>query len=1157
MKPLKLKIKGINSFIEQQEIDFNRLTENKLFGIFGPTGSGKSTILDGVTLALYGQVSRKSDNYINANVTSANVCFEFQISGVPCKKYRVEREFKLDKTTNRPRGGKCKVVAMMLSTEESIFVEEVLSEGVKNVNATCMEIIGLSCDDFTRTVVLPQGKFSEFLTLKGADRNNMLERLFNLEQYGEQLTLKLKKRSEKEERANTELQGRLGAYGEVDEAVYKSKKFEFDDVITQIKSIEAAFLKADQTFKEAKEVWDFQEELKSFELEAKEAGKQKPEIDKERHLVENALKAAGVISYVMDWKAGKKNLKDAGEKLEMCRDNFVKQQKIKADAEAKYEEIHIAREKDLPMLQKREEKAAEALKSYQTAEEIQREIQRNLENQAAIETEMTNDNMALESILNQLTKKQENLAVNEARKAQLRVDAKFKSNVQEGVLAENNFLNLKEQKESFESKIEDKEKVKKKGLSGLIETEELWQTKQKEVYRAEEALTCLKDNPPFTEEALRSLYELKIQYAACREAYNRLTKEKEESEKIVSDAKVLLQEVIEKEAVLKKECEALEVSNLASKLRKSLKTGEICPVCGSTEHHLEHIKGVQSDQLLSTKKNDYECISRSISDLRARCIMHENLIEEKKQQINGLGTDFLKMDVHQLEIAYVEKAEEIKSYKVKVTKAEEALKSTQSEANRLDSRLIKEKTELQAIENELKVTERELAAIVSKYNTAKKRYGKLKSDIPVESFIKAMEEITDKEREREILEEAGREMSGEIRGLEEKKNITRDTLSSRKETYAILKNDFQHKDKRYHELWADITEKVGDQKDINGYIEKLNREIHGLEVAFKAAADEKREAEGQFTIVQKLYEGMKGQKTEIERNLKERESLMGQKISEAGFGCFKEVEDVMLPDETIALKSINIESFNDKEAAIKTNLKRIRERLGERSISGEQWQETKEILEQLIIQQKNLNERKIKLEFEVNDLHERLVEIGKISDKKKQIEHTIAMLKELERLFKGKKFVQFVAARRLKYVSQAASKTLMEISGGCYELETNDEGEFVIKDYKNGGIERETSTLSGGELFLASLALALALSNQIQLTNDAPLELFFLDEGFGTLDDNLLEEVISALENLQSSRRAIGLISHVTEIKNRVPIKLMVEPAGMGKQGSKVHIELS
>ena len=73
MKPLRLVMTGINSFEEKQEIDFALLTSMGLFGIFGPTGSGKTSILDGITLALYGSVARESKNYMNVNCEKASV----------------------------------------------------------------------------------------------------------------------------------------------------------------------------------------------------------------------------------------------------------------------------------------------------------------------------------------------------------------------------------------------------------------------------------------------------------------------------------------------------------------------------------------------------------------------------------------------------------------------------------------------------------------------------------------------------------------------------------------------------------------------------------------------------------------------------------------------------------------------------------------------------------------------------------------------------------------------------------------------------------------------------------------------------------------------------------------------------------------------------
>ncbi|MDD2494708.1 MAG: AAA family ATPase, partial [Tissierellia bacterium] len=185
MRPINLKIKGLNSFIETQEINFEKLTEKGLFGIFGPTGSGKSTVLDGITLALYGEVARKSTNYMNTNCESLNVSYEFQITEKHIKRYRVDREFRRDNKTGSVRSKSAKVMDVTDGNEL------ILEEGVKQVTQRCEELIGLKLEDFTRTVVLPQGKFSEFLKLEGKDRRNMHERLFNLQKYGDDLSFKL------------------------------------------------------------------------------------------------------------------------------------------------------------------------------------------------------------------------------------------------------------------------------------------------------------------------------------------------------------------------------------------------------------------------------------------------------------------------------------------------------------------------------------------------------------------------------------------------------------------------------------------------------------------------------------------------------------------------------------------------------------------------------------------------------------------------------------------------------------------------------------------------------------------------------------------------------------------------------------------------------
>ena len=167
MRPIRLKIKGINSFQDEQLIDFETLTQAGIFGIFGPTGSGKSTILDGITLALYGKLSRNSSNYINVNEEKASVVYEFVIAGAEEKTYQVSREFKRNKNEGINQG-KCQLLE--LRPEGAL----VLADKTTEVTNACEAIIGLGLTDFTRTVVLPQGKFSDFLKLEATKNTKII-----------------------------------------------------------------------------------------------------------------------------------------------------------------------------------------------------------------------------------------------------------------------------------------------------------------------------------------------------------------------------------------------------------------------------------------------------------------------------------------------------------------------------------------------------------------------------------------------------------------------------------------------------------------------------------------------------------------------------------------------------------------------------------------------------------------------------------------------------------------------------------------------------------------------------------------------------------------------------------------------------------------------
>jgi exonuclease SbcC len=209
MIPIALTLQGIYSYQEQQTIDFQQLASGQLFGIFGDVGSGKSTILEAITLALYGCSERlgKQDGfkYNLMNLRSDQLYIDFQFEAGPQRQiYRFTVQAK------RQRANFDEVSPL----RRKAYVWS--DSGWKPLEATTAEpILGLSYQHFRRTIIIPQGKFQEFLQLKPTERTEMLQDLFNLHRFD----LYGNVRALKQETDNQlhQLQGQLEGYRDVSE----------------------------------------------------------------------------------------------------------------------------------------------------------------------------------------------------------------------------------------------------------------------------------------------------------------------------------------------------------------------------------------------------------------------------------------------------------------------------------------------------------------------------------------------------------------------------------------------------------------------------------------------------------------------------------------------------------------------------------------------------------------------------------------------------------------------------------------------------------------------------------------------------------------------------------------------------------------------------
>lgn len=322
-----------------------------------------------------------------------------------------------------------------------------------------------------------------------------------------------------------------------------------------------------------------------------------------------------------------------------------------------------------------------------------------------------------------------------------------------------------------------------------------------------------------------------------------------------------------------------------------------------------------------------------------------------------------------------------------------------------------------------------------------------------------------------------------------------------------------------------------DERRRRGEQLKRAQEARSLATASLAAAEEKAAAE--------------------QRGLERAEKRLADALQAGGFENAELAERLVSAFGNAQQAKARVERHKEEYAAVSA---RLRELEGEELAEGTQ--------ERLAACRTRLDECEKNVQSCLRELALKRDELRRGEEalgKKRALEKEYARVKReaetserLKKLLEGNKFMEFVAEEYLQNVALNASGRLLSLTEGRYFLRY-DKG-FFVGDNFNGGMLRGVYTLSGGETFLVSLSLALALSAEICARSMRPVEFFFLDEGFGTLDERLVDTVMDSLEKLKNEHFAIGIISHVEELKHRINRKLLVEKA-TEKRGSRIIAE--
>jgi len=1201
MRPMILEIEGLHSFCGVQRIDFQALGETGLFGIFGPTGSGKSTVLDAVTFALYGRVRRVggTQGIINTGLDFTRVKFVFELMKDGRRKtYWVERRYKRRKDS--PYACEPKIARLVETVGES---EVPLCDKAAKVTERVQELIGLSFEDYTRAVVLPQNSFQEFLMLKGKDRRAMLERVFYLEEYGKRLQEKLARKAGALKSSLDALNGELKGYEDATgEAVDEARKA-CAAAAAGRERLEKELGRATKLYNEAKTVWELVCELSRTEDDVRAHRAEEEATAEKRLWLDRAVKAEALAGPIRKNRDLIISLQEAGMGLHKAEGDLSQAEAELKNAREKYDALHKEAEAERPKLAEKRARLKNALEIRRQVLPLQEEADRQTASLGACERVIREKKAALEKGEAELEALEDSFLNLKRDMEPLKADPQYRQRIRAGAELEREVSEAKDAVSEQDRKKAGLEQT----IAGLKRDLSAVRDDIEKARLAYEALQAQKRTHEAQKPEDREAVEQRlIKLHTIGAVYDTLIREKSEIDDLEAQIEKLrakyreleaqssnrAQKRDEAEASLARRREEVQAArealerNTAVLLSQKLVEGQPCPVCGSKYHPEPAALGegpgaaALEERLRAAQKNANDA-ERAYQDAVRMAVAAAETLKARQERIDHskeeLGRKRAGYDVQKQKLpaglrelepdGIAAELSRMQKAGAKLRKAaaswEKTLEGIQIELKNANDVLAARRKDEAAIEAGLKVNEAYLSAQETELDAAKralnekqKAYAGFLLRHGVKSAAQESGRLDENERRLTEMQRRAGEIEDSAGQMREALKKLREELQEKKVARALIEADVKRLGEQKEERLQRIRELAGDA-DIEAQLGETDEKLAGYDADLEQLREGIRELEGRCSALEKERSLLLQKKEIYSQELECESKRLKAALLENGFDDANEAEAAVIDPQRLEGLRQEIEAYDSKEADLRASLEMIRKKLGGRSITEEEWALADGEYSRITDEKEEAFARHEVAKDALEKTEARHEKWLKLRAEKEGLDHRQDLFDQLKSLFRGNGFIDYIAEERLRYIALKATETLGVMTKHRYALELGDEAGFVIRDNANGGVQRPVTTLSGGEVFLASLSLALALSEHIQLKGQSPLELFFLDEGFGSLDPGLLDNVIDALERLVSKDRVIGLISHVPELRQRIGRRLIVDPPTLQGEGSTVRLERS
>jgi len=1123
-----LTVSGLHSYREPVTVDFEDLGRFGLFGIFGAIGSGKSTLLDAITLALFGLVDRVATRsrrgIVHLGAERCEVRFRFAVDTPGgAETWEVHRAY-------RDQDGVAVRVASRLVRRDGSRAL-VVAEKERDVNQAVTEVVGLGPEDFTRAVVLPQGRFVQLLHLKGPERRQMLSRMFRLQAYGEGLRLRVRDRQAAVVTERAAAEGELTGLGDASPQAVQRARVAADRAERAAIEAERGFVALRDRHDLAVRVRDHaaRVRLAAAALADHESGAAKhaallariAEADRVGPWIAPARRYAGAVdrartaseaasSAVAELSASERAVSDAYSARDAARARADKNEPALRDRLRRLHDVAQWMRERVDLDDK--VKAATAERSARAA--AQDEARRREGDARARAAAAQQARRALKQKL-----------------ARVRVSADERERMVQAARAADALGAAR--RWLTEARAEEtgaRERAARE--ASLLEqaTADMVAARAADVARAESRV-----------------HEARLAMSSATAALGAARVERDVAAEILRGAGATVRKA-------EVDLEAARRNSSAALLAASLAPGVPCPVCGSPHHPapvepVVHEGGERLDAILMAHRAGHERASARHDAAQAA---HAAAQAEQARAAEGLAQAAASRDRGETSPALEQAA---------VARAATAAKAEAAGIARDQAAALH-------------------AQRAAEEGEAWSAFDAARGNLTLFDLPWALVGLDARDREAEQLttaiEEAEIGHAAAVAEAEEAYGAAERAAAE----LAVWNERRSEGEDRLARLDAHIAAEDGpDEATTTDLLTALASAVREADAAVRDAEQARFAASGAAATTTADATAARADVESLEREL--------DPILAGGAGALASLLAAHPDDATVASWRAAAVAWTEQRVALQARLAALSE--GHEAADPPDDPSFARLVEELAAVRESADRTRAEssaARTQATDLAGRAERHDALTGRVASLDRDHARLEELGSLLRGDRFVEYVANDHLADLVARATTHLGLLTSGRYRLAVDDDASFLVHDDDAGGAVRPVHSLSGGESFLTALSLALALSEQMQAGSLRPLGFFFLDEGFGTLDPDALDRVMTAIERLRiaglpsgeglrlpglpsgeglrvaglpsgeglgAGHRLIGLISHVPAVRERVPRYLWVDPPAAG-HGSSVAL---